>query len=199
MNETRKRQIITMLVLGVFLWLIYFEYTHHIEEYIADTLIFMGVTIAFHIFYKKLNLDLPSYLFLLLAMLLHNAGAFGWYNISPLPMQWDHITHLFGSIGPTLAIFRWCGQGMTRKSMLYTTIIILLATMGVGAIVELYEFAGYLTVGEGVGGLGQGEGDLTTEIGEGPWLNTMLDIVFNLLGTIIGIGIGYALKYHQQI
>ena len=70
--------------------------------------------------------------------------------------------------------------------------------LGIGVFVEFYEFAGYFIVGEGVGGLGQGEGDFTTELGESLWLNTMLDMIFNLVGAIFGIGIGFLLRYHKD-
>jgi len=65
-----------------------------------------------------------------------------------------------------------------------------LAAMGVGAIVELYEFAGYLSMGEGEGGLGKGAGDVTGTWISADWLNTMWDLVYNVFGAIIGLVIG---------
>lgn len=197
----KKILIVTVLGMLIFLWLIWYEYTHAVYEYIADTIFFMVLTLAALVLYKKLDLDLWSYASLIIALLFHNAGAFGWYNNSPLPLQWDHITHITGIFAPTLMLFRFTSRFLKHRKFHngYVMIITLLAALGVGVLVEFYEFAGYFIVGEGVGGLGQGEGDITTELGDSLWLNTMLDMVFNAVGAVLGLSVGYLLKDHQKL
>lgn len=195
----KTRTIITIISLLLFLWFIWYESTHGVQEYVADTIFFMVLTLILYALYTKLDLDVMSYTSFIIALLLHNAGAFGWYNISPLPLQWDHITHITGIFAPTLILFRFSRRFFAANKFHNTYVILftILAALGIGVIVEFYEFAGYFIVGEGVGGLGQGEGDFTTELGESLWLNTMLDMVFNAVGALLGLTVGVLLKYHK--
>jgi len=189
MNEKRALTFFTILSMLIFLWFIYYETTHDVKEYVADTILFIILTLIMLALYKRLDLNLSSYAFFVLALFLHNAGAFGWYNISPLSIQWDHITHIVGTFAVTLIIYRFCRRFFTsnRFNNLYIIILIILASLGVGVVIEFYEFAGYFIVGEGAGGLGQGEGDITTELGNSLWLNTMLDLVYNLVGALAAL------------
>ncbi len=56
----KKILIVTVLGMLIFLWLIWYEYTHAVYEYIADTIFFMVLTLAALVLYKKLDLDLWS-------------------------------------------------------------------------------------------------------------------------------------------
>ncbi len=64
--------------------------------------------------------------------------------------------------------------------------------MGVGVVIEHYEFLGSLTVGEGEGGLGKGgAGDYTlNDWASSDWLNVMWDLVYNSIGAILAVGVG---------
>jgi hypothetical protein len=189
MGRKKILAVITAVSMAVFLWLIYYELTHNVKEYVADTVFFMVLVTLALVFYRRLNLDLPSYAFFIIALLLHNAGAFGWYNVSPVSIQWDHITHIVGIFAATLMVYRFSMQLFTASKFpsFASVVIILLAAQGVGVFIEFYEFAGYFIVGEGVGGLGQGEGDIKTELGDSLWLNTMLDLVYNLIGSLAAL------------
>lgn len=198
--KINAKALITIMSMIVFLLLIGYEWSHGVYEYIADTIFFIILTLMLLALYKKLDLDLWSYAAFIIALLFHNAGTFGWYNISPLPIQWDHITHITGIAAPTLILFRFSRRFFRATTFhnAYVILFTLLAALGIGVFVEFYEFAGYYIVGEGVGGLGQGEGDFTTELGESLWLNTMLDMIFNVIGALVGIGIGILLRYHKD-
>ena len=69
-------------------------------------------------------------------------------------------------------------------------VIMMFATMGVGSLVEMTEFWGYLYLGEGDGVLFFGGGDtdpvLINEVGGG-WINAMEDLVNNFLGGLLAI------------
>ena len=191
--------LITVLGLLAFLFFIIYE-APRVPEYVPDTIFFIILTLVLLSLYKKLDLDLWCYASFIIALLLHNAGAFGLYNISPLPLQWDHITHITGIFAPTLILFRFSGKFFSAKKFnnAYIILFTLLAALGIGVMVEFYEFAGYYIIGEGAGGLGQGEGDIVTELGNSLWLNTMLDMVFNTIGALLGMAAGFLLKYHEQ-
>lgn len=82
----------------------------------------------------------------------------------------------------------------TRKNLLLLMAVFLAAT-GVGAIVELSEFVGYLFAGQGEGAFmfGPGDGvaglkgtDLIDALGGG-WINEGWDFVYNTIGIIAGM------------
>ena len=198
--KLNAKVLMTIISMAVFVALIGYEWSNGVYEYIADTIFFMTLTLILLLLYKKLDLDLWCYASFILALMFHNAGAFGWYNISPLPLQWDHITHITGIFAPTLILFRFSRRFFSHQPFHngYVILFTLLAALGIGVFVEFYEFAGYFIVGEGVGGLGQGEGDFTTELGESLWLNTMLDMVFNVIGALFGLAGGFLLRYHKE-
>ena len=192
---------ITLIGMILFILFIYYESTNNVGEYIPDTIFFMFLVLILFFLYKRLNLDVISYTSFILALLFHNSGAFGWYNISPIGIQWDHITHITGTFAPTLILFRFCKRFFTsdRFNNLYLVLVIILASLGIGVFIEYYEFAGSFIVGEGEGGLGQGAGDFETELGSGLYLNTMFDLIFNLVGALLAVAVAFLLKYNENI
>ncbi len=194
-------RFITIISMIIFLGFIYYETTSNVKEYVADTIFFMVLVLVLFLLYKKLDLDIVSYTSFILALLFHNAGAFGWYNISPIGIQWDHVTHIAGSFAPTLILFRFCRRFFTSSKFnnFYVVLIIILASLGVGVFIEYYEFAGSYIIGEGEGGLGQGAGDFDTELGSSLYLNTMLDLVFNLIGALLAVAAAFLLGYNRNI
>ena len=155
----------------VFLIFIYEAIKLNVRTYIADSILIIIFLTIFYIFYEKLNLNKFSYLVIILALAIHNLGVFGFYyqsplryfdpvwekHISPHPFQWDHITHFFGMFAFSVLLFNYFSKYFTKNRFTNCMIIlsIFLAVQGLGALTELYEFAGYLTVGEGEGALGR--------------------------------------------
>jgi len=72
-------------------------------------------------------------------------------------------------------------------------IIVLLISLGIGSLIELIEFIGYLKLGVGdglfyYGGIGDTGVNLRAmDAVGGGWLNTMWDLVYNLFGSLLGI------------
>ena len=175
--------------------------------YITDSIIIFIIMTLLYILYDKLNQNPLSYLIMLLALALHNAGVFGFYyksplgyfdpiweqHISPHPFQWDHITHLFSGIALSLLFFSFFKKFFTEDKLhnFFIILSIFLIAQGIGAIGEIYEFAGYFFVGEGEGVTGRGAGDYSLYWISSDWINTMLDLVYNFLGALIGIGLCY--------
>ena len=88
------------------------------------------------------------------------------------------------------------------KKNLVLLLAVFLATTGVGAVVELSEFIGYLKLGTGEGAFMFGPGDgvaglqgneLIDAIGGG-WINEGWDFIFNTIGIIVGMGIMITLR-----
>ena len=56
--------------------------------------------------WKELHLTNTIFLFVLLSFFLHNAGVFGFYGSSPLPIAWDHVTHFVGLFAAGIFFFK---------------------------------------------------------------------------------------------
>lgn len=147
---------------------------------------FLGIFImlTFLIFYRKLKLNFYTYTLLGIALLLHHAGTFGFYNISPLPIQYDHLTHIFGLFAFTLATFNFLRYKDLNKPELI--LITFLAASGFGAFIEVYEFIGHLFRNSLFWNLFAGLTLDKTDQGR-EWANSMIDLLYNSLGVVIAI------------
>lgn len=175
--------------------------------YIADSIIILIIMTILYLSYDKLNQNIASYLFMLLALSLHNMGVFGFYyksplryfdpiweqHISPHPFQWDHITHLFSGIALSMIFFSFFKRFFTEDKLhnFFIILSIFFIAQGIGSIGEIYEFAGFFLIGEGEGATGRGAGDYSLYWISSDWINTMLDLVYNFIGALIGLGISY--------
>ena len=63
-------------------------------------------------------------------------------------------------------------------------LIMFLALMGVGMIIEISEFLGYILFGIGKGWLAFGHSDSSANFG--PWGDSMMDSISNMVGIILG-------------
>jgi uncharacterized membrane protein YjdF len=70
-------------------------------------------------------------------------------------------------------------------------ILAVLASLGVGSVIEISEYVGFLFVGEGEGFFYfGGTGDITQkENTDGAWVNSSIDMIFNLIGSLAGLSI----------
>ena len=166
-----------------------------------DIVLFIVLTLFYCWTYDMFKMNMPIFTMLIIGHILHAAGIFGWYATSPVPIQWDHITHFFGAFPYALLFFRYFEQWtdsrwFTKKNFLLLLAVFLAAT-GVGAVVELSEFVGYLQLGfgEGVFKFGPGDGvagltgiDLVDALGGG-WINEGWDFVWNTIGILVGIAL----------
>jgi hypothetical protein len=162
-----------------------------VKAYVNDS-VFMILILSF-LYWKYDSFKLKGWIFLLIVFgfALHNMGVYGYYNLSPVGLQWDHITHFVGEFVAAIFIYNFFfAKGFFhtgRGGKLSIYFFVLLATLGVGVLVEFLEFFGYLFVGEGVGIFGHGLGDVNTEFINSEWFNTMFDFIYNFLGALIGI------------
>lgn len=135
-----------------------------------DVLIGMiGIGVFLWLF-EKAHQDNWSYGGFLIVILLHSAF---FYESSPLGVSWDHYMHFIGGAVIALIADRLYFEehGRTKRAAL-----LVLVALGVGAVHEIVEWLGYAYLGEGEGFLLFGAGDV------GEWRNTVLDLVFDLLG-----------------
>lgn len=201
MKDTYARvaTIISVLIFALFIPLALLNET---TGWIPDLVVFILLTLFYYWTWDTWRLTLPIFTIVILGHITHAMGVFGWYSINPGPIQYDHITHLLGSIGIALITYRFISQFMDEKPFTKKNLLLLgtifFAASGVGAIVELSEFLGYLFLGFGDAGalfFGAGDGviglegtDLMDAIGGG-WINLGWDLTYNTLGVLIGMSI----------
>jgi len=174
--------------------------------WIPDIVVFIFLTLLYYWLYNTFRMNMPIFTIIIIGHILHACGIFGWYHISPVPIPWERITHLIGALSFSLLFFRWMEQWMDVKFFTKKNLVLLLAvflaTTGVGAVVELSEFIGYLKLGTGEGAFMFGPGDgvaglqgneLIDAIGGG-WINEGWDFIFNTIGILVGMAIMITLR-----
>lgn len=197
MKIDRPNWIYVLSLLAFFI-LIIIAYVTGVRDYINDSIIIILLLSLAFFAWNSLKLRLWIYLLIVFGFLLHNSGVFGFYNISPVFVQWDHVTHFFGELAMGAFVFNYLyNSGMFVKGklqMFYLCSIAVLAAMGFGIFVEFLEFGGYFLVGEGAGVLGHGLGDINTEFINSEWFNTMFDLIYNFIGAVVGVVIAYFVR-----
>lgn len=196
-----NRDVLSVTTISILIYaiLIPLSYLHGTQGFVPEIMLFMALGVFFAWMYNTLKLNIPILTMLHIGFILHSFGIFGWYNISPIPIAWERITHFFGILPMAMMFYNWTSQFMdaklfTRKN-LFMIITVFFAATGVGALVEVGEFVGYLTLGHGEGALmfgpgdsieGFGGSDVIDEIGGG-WINASWDMIFNSIGAIAAI------------
>ena len=196
MKEKNIKWTVTITAILILLILIWYSFIVDIKAFITDHVIFIFLIIFFHKTYEHWRLTPFIYSFMALALLLHSYGSFGWYGTSPLFIPWERITHFIGIMPFTLLFFSYLiphfdNKFNTQKNWTLL-IMIFLTVIGLGAIVEMSEFLGFLTFGNGDGFLMFGDGDgilgkagveLLDAYGAG-WFNASWDMITNSMGVL---------------
>lgn len=182
------------IALAVFATFIALGYVVDVRAYTLDNITFAVVAVILFLLWERWHITPAIYALVILSMAAHAAGVFGWYANSPVGIDWDHITH-FGLFPWTMLFWRALEQRITRRGAL--AIVCIGLTFGLGSVIELTEFGGYLVNGFGEGAFAFGAGDgfpgsdapqdeVISFVGGG-WINTGWDLVWNSIGAIFGI------------
>jgi uncharacterized membrane protein YjdF len=186
-------------ILSIFLFLIitiaYFKYK---GDFIADLILSVFLVIVLYFLYKKLKLNVLTYSLVCLAFILHNLGAFGFYDNFFIP--YDYITHFVGIFSITLIIANLLSYYLLKDKKFRTKdwvilLLVVLSGLGVGSLVETIEFGGYLVWGMGEGFFQFGTGDYVAlsqetnlvDIVGGGYFDAMGDLVVNLIGALSAV------------
>ena len=185
--------------------------TTETPTYIADSAVFLVLLILLHITYSHWKLNPIIYTAVILSLILHVSGVFGWYNKSPVPISWDHVTHFAAIFSFTLLFFQYARQYMdhkfSRKNFTFM-FLVLLGGLGVGSIIETAEFTGFMIFGFGEGGFLFGAGDsyggvqniteTDLNVVGGGYFNTMYDLLWNALGAVAAIILMVAVHHRKK-
>ena len=98
------------LSLIVFLSLIIIAFITNVKDYVNDGVILIFLLTLLYLGRSSLKLNVWSYLLIAFGFLLHNFGVFGFYNVSPVFIQWDHVTHFFGELGMGVFVFNYLNK-----------------------------------------------------------------------------------------
>jgi len=116
-----------------------------------------------------------------IAILVHDLGAYRFYQRSPLPFSWDIFVHFYFAVAVTLLLHRALAmnfRGALRPWQVNVTSLLFM--MGVGAIHEIMEYMTYLLLGEEKGML---------KPHTSYFFDTQRDLTNNLLGAIVALTI----------
>jgi uncharacterized membrane protein YjdF len=124
-----------------------------VPTYRTAPLFLVPVVWAVYFLRRRLNLHWFHYLLFVSAMLLHNLGAFGYYQDSPFrfpgrgPISFDIVVHGYFGFVATFLFFRTLEKHVP-VGIWPLRLFTLMFVMGSGAIHELIEYASYLMLGE---------------------------------------------------
>jgi len=202
----KQKTIVT--ILGFLLYCVFFvlAWMNGLAKFYGPDIVFSLILILFlRLTFDFWRLNVPVYTLVILSFASHLMGIFGWYSASPLPLSWDRITHVFPMFAFTVLFYNFARQWMPNRFWKAQTwgviVLILLAGLGVGAMVENIEFGGFLLLGFGEGAFflgGPGDGiphiveldeeqqNALLEAGGG-YFNTEFDLVWNALGALAAI------------
>jgi len=126
---------------------------------------------------RRIHLLPLHYVLFILALLLHNLGAFGFYQRAFFGLSFDIYVHFYFGVVGALVLFRYLERTvpLTTWQLRFATVIIIL---GFGAVHELVEWFSTLL-------LGPKNGMLKTE---GVYeFDTQRDMFDNLMGAIVAV------------
>ncbi len=184
-SRSRNDRIVFALACAASVIFIVIAATAQVPTYRVNPIFFIPAAWAPYWLRRRLHLHALHYALLIVAILLHDLGAYGWYQRSPLPLSWDILVHYYFAIPITLILHR--ALAMNYASVLrpwQAAVVALMFMMGTGALHEIMEFLTYLVLGEERGML---------KPSTSYFLDTQRDLTNNLLGTLTALllaGIG---------
>ena len=198
---SQNKTVVTALALALYAVFLGIAAVNDVAKYyFADAVFFALVIIFLHATFSFWRLTIPLYTLVVLGFATHLMGILGWYSVSPIPLQWDHVTHGVPMFTLTAVLYSfmrpWLGRFWSGKTWAIL-FLVLLGGLGLGSVVENIEYLGYLTFGHGEGALflgGPGDGlpltsEQLTDVQEfgGGYINTEVDLVWNLFGTVAAL------------
>jgi len=209
MLKDNKNKIVLFLGILIFIAFIIISFVVKVREYTPDSIIFIAIIILLFLARKKINLHPITFSLIIISLIAHNSGVFGWYNTSPFFIQYDHLTHFIGFFAVSIALFQLMEKYFTKSKLtnFILILVVLMASLGIGAILEQTEYLGFVRLGTGpgflkFGGLGdtfsEEENLRAFDIIGGGWINAMLDLNYNFLGALTGIILMYFINRFKR-
>src|SRR5258705_1723957 len=116
--------------------------TYHVSPAFLIPLLWIAYALR-----RRLHIHPFHYLLFALALLLHDLGAFGLYQKSPLGLSFDIYVHFYFAFAATFIFYRAIEHNLPLRPW-QVALFTLLFIMGMGGIHEVMEYASYLLLGE---------------------------------------------------
>ncbi|MBI2499403.1 hypothetical protein HYV88_04135 [Candidatus Woesearchaeota archaeon] len=209
MQSNRSLTAIYFFSIILFTIFSFYAYFSNVKDYINDSIIAIILVSIVFFLKKHINLYNYSFILLILGLVSHLSGVFGFYSSSPLLIQYDHFTHFLGLFAVSVIFFNFFKKFFSENKInnFLILIVIFLTSLGIGSLIEETEFLGFLKFGTGegllkFGGLGDtpsNEGMLRDiDVLGGGWINTMWDLVYNSLGALFGVIFMYIVYIYKR-
>ena len=176
-TPTRDTALRTIAVAASVLFIL-ISVTAKIPTYRINAIFLIPMVWAPYWLRRRMFLHPVPYFMFAVAILLHDIGAYGFYQRSPLPFSWDILVHYYFPIPVTLLMYRALAGNFPMLRWWQVAITSLLFMMGFGALHEIMEYMSYLLLGEEKGML---------KPKTSYFLDTQRDLTNNLLGTLTAL------------
>jgi hypothetical protein len=209
--DTRERNIIYLVSLAIYASLGVYNALAG-SQWFWDNVIAIGILTLVTGLNDYLKLGRTGFFALNLALIVHNLGSFGLYELRYGLLAYDNLVHLLGSIVAAYIVFNYIARilhdskrvkmkkTVVDEHMVIVMLLVIASVAMLGALVELAEFAGwkYLGPGEGMLFVGAGDGGYSESEWVSQYEDTMEDILVNVIGSSIGVLVFYKLKYKKK-
>ncbi len=199
-ESSNEIKVAVMFILIALALIIQFSYSiSQGTKWYIDQLVALGFLLILYLDRKHLKLNSLAITLLGIALFLPNGGTFGWYGLSYGAFHFDNLIHFAGFFAAGVILLNYLRENI--QSLPKLLLIILLASTGAGAFIEIAEFAGYTFLGPGEGMLFFGIGDGAVVDGQctpSAWINNMTDLVFNVLGSAVGIILAMSYNWYLE-
>ncbi len=189
MNVERYNRVIvwsmqaTLLMLGVYSFL-------RNSAYLNDFFILSGFLWLVYLARDRLRLHPVHFGMFGVFLLLHNFGVFGFYSMHFAGIEYDWYVHTFFGLVAGLMLSRtYTLRGPYTGTMKVAAVVALVLGFSALTAVEVHTDLGGLLTFAGAMLFGQGEGVLLIGAGDlDPW-DTQKDMLNNLVGGLLGMGL----------
>ena len=210
MMKKKHRLIIFVISIVIFLGFTIYNYLIG-SQWIYDSIMSIGLIIVAFLISKWIKLEVFEFIFIDIALILHNLGTIGFYGWFWWIIQYDNVVHFVSSAVAAYIIFdfllrkihikenqRFKKTFIDEHKWIFIIMVISAVAM-LGVVVELLEFTGYLYLGEGDDILFVGLGD-SDKVGDSTYqyFDTMTDIIVNIFGSIAGVLLYYFKDYKRK-
>jgi uncharacterized membrane protein YjdF len=159
--------------------------TAKIATYRVNPVFLIPLTWLPYLVRRRLFLTPLHYVLFAVAILIHDLGAYGFYQRSPLPFSYDILVHFYFAVAVTLMLHRALAMNFPMLKFWQVNVTALLFMMGFGALHEIMEYTSYLVLGEEKGML---------KPSTSYFFDTQRDLTNNLLGAIVGLVIAWMVR-----
>ena len=206
----KKSLAVYVIFMLAFIAMAIYNYVYGSQWFYDNMTAILVVTLAFAL-NRWLELNTFEFFLLNLIWFVHNLGIFGFYNFKHGLLAYDNLVHIMGGMMAAYIVFSIAARKLhtwkhhkVKRTVVdeHRTLFIFLVLSSVilfGTVVEVTEYIGfmYFSTGDGMFFPGPGDG-YGAEDFKGQYVDTMEDLIMNILGSCIGIFLFYSARYRKR-